>query len=388
MKSSIKEIFIIGCTICAMFFGSGNIVLPLLIGQQYPLNWPLAYFGFLIGAVLLPLIGLISISLRDGSSNNFFKSTATYFSYLLPIDDTDKSRKFFQNLDNKISFILRFFILSIIGPLGIIPRCLTVAEGGFHTIYQIPNYIFHLFMICILWLVVCKKDQVMPAISKFLTPIKLTLLIGVVLICLLYAPENNVAPIIGLHPLKNGLVIGYQTLDLLGAIFLGTIIVDYIKTKENFNSKKAIFRFSLKSSCVGAIILSLLYLGFTVLAVKYSPDIINTYPEDIFPQIALIVLGKNAAMIVGITIVVSCLTTAVALTSVWTNFITECAQQWKLKINYQTILTLSLIVTYFISMLGLSRILAILAPILELCYPLIVLITIINLTVDIKNFEK
>ena len=70
-KISNVHIFMSGASMCAMFFGSGNIVLPLIIGQECADNWFWPYMGFVIGAVLIPIVGLIAISLRGGYSEKF-----------------------------------------------------------------------------------------------------------------------------------------------------------------------------------------------------------------------------------------------------------------------------------------------------------------------------
>lgn len=388
MKSSVKDVFVIGGTICALFFGSGNIVLPLIIGKDAGACSDLAFIGFVIGAVLLPLIGLIAISMNGGDYQKFFSSVGRYALWALPIKKSDANKKLFTKFGNGFSFCITFAVLIVTGPLGVVPRCLTVAEGGFHAIANVPNYIFQLFMVVILWAVVCKKEQVMPMISKVLTPIKLTMIIGVLAVCLLFSPESHSTVHTAVdQPFSWGLVMGYQTLDLIGAIFFGTIIIDYVKSSEHLSSKRGLLWFSVKAGCVGAFILTALYLGFTLLALRFSSVIpVSIKPEDIFVTIASIVMGKYAAVVVGLTIMVSCLTTAVALICVWTTFLSESLKRFN--VGYQSVLLISLIVTYFVSLLGLEKILALLSPILVIAYPLILLITLMNLCADVVQMVK
>ena len=49
--------------IFALFFGAGNLIFPLHLGQIAGHNWFLAALGFLITVVLLPLLSILAIAL-------------------------------------------------------------------------------------------------------------------------------------------------------------------------------------------------------------------------------------------------------------------------------------------------------------------------------------
>jgi len=371
---STKDAFLTGASICAMFFGSGNIVLPLLIGQQYAENWVSGYLGFCVGAVFIPILGLIAISLKKGNSDEFFGCLSKI----------------------KLGFLsipLQLFLLAIIGPFGITPRCLAVAFGGFKAI--IPDgsaYVFYFAMAALLYVVTCKKDQIMPIIGKILTPPKLGLLIGVVIFCLIYIPENMhivSKPASDYDVLLYGLVSGYQTTDLIGAIFYGTIILDYIRRKNTSTDidKKSLLSFGIRSAFFGSMFLMALYLGFLLMGVYYNSSIQGLLPEDLFPEIARACMGNSISIVVGITIIVSCFTTAVGLISAWTMFLTNLLNK-VFNISYNVVLLISVILTYFLSLLGLKCILEMLEPILTWVYLLLILIMFYNLIIDIKGVKN
>lgn len=361
---NIKDIFVAGGAACAMFFGSGNIVLPLIIGQQYPDIWGVCYLGFILGAVFLPLLGLLAISLRRGSSN-----------------------KFFEWLGPTGTFLIQLFILGMLGPFGAVPRCFTVAFGGFKAIStSVPGFVFYGVFCLLIWLITSKKDQVMPVISKFLTPIKLAMLIGTVVLCL-FCARNLVDP----YPTSNALyafnksvLYGYQTLDLIGAIYYGSLIVTYAMEKNGQLNQKTLLFFGLKSALVAGILLSVLYLGFIYLAIAYRDITVGVAPDILFITIAESGLGHFTATLVGLTIVISCLTTAVAVISAWTNFLMSYIKG-RFDISENTVLVLSLLVTFFISLIGLTGILDMLEPVLMYTYPVIIIITVLNIVKDVKD---
>lgn len=362
-----KDIFMAGGAACAMFFGSGNIVLPLIMGQLYPDVWQICYFGFVIGAVFLPLLGLLAITLRGGSPENFFK-------WLGPIG----------------TFLIQLIILGMLGPFGAVPRCFTVAYGGFKAIStSVPDYIFYFIFSFILFIITCKQDTIMPVISKFLTPLKLMMLIGAVIICLILSePVAHAYPVTNeMFAFKKSILYGYQTMDLVGAIYYGSLIVSYvIKSSGSLNKKELLF-FGLKSAFIAGILLSVLYLGFIYLAIEYHHVIIGETPDILFIKIAESGMGHFTACLVGLTIVVSCLTTAVAVISAWTNFLMSyLSTRWI--INYKILLLISLAITFTIAQIGLSGILDMLEPLLAYIYPVIIIITISNIYFDIRSIIK
>ena len=66
------DYFTAGLAIFAMFFGAGNIIFPLALGQ-YALNQtPWALFGLLLTAVAMPFAGLLAIFRYRGQVRFFF----------------------------------------------------------------------------------------------------------------------------------------------------------------------------------------------------------------------------------------------------------------------------------------------------------------------------
>ena len=62
-KISKRYYFLIGSLIFGMFFGAGNLIFPIHLGQLAGANWGKAAIGFLLSGVLLPLLSLLAISI-------------------------------------------------------------------------------------------------------------------------------------------------------------------------------------------------------------------------------------------------------------------------------------------------------------------------------------
>ena len=75
------KIIPIGLAMFSMFFGSGNIIFPVLVGQVSQDKVLYAILGLLLTAVIVPLVGLISMALFDGNYLKFF-SEIRFYSWL------------------------------------------------------------------------------------------------------------------------------------------------------------------------------------------------------------------------------------------------------------------------------------------------------------------
>ncbi|KRK64940.1 LIVCS family branched chain amino acid cation symporter [Companilactobacillus tucceti DSM 20183] len=61
-KLTFKHYIIIGSMLFGMFFGAGNLIFPIHLGQLAGGHWLSAGLGFLLTGTLLPLLGIIAIS--------------------------------------------------------------------------------------------------------------------------------------------------------------------------------------------------------------------------------------------------------------------------------------------------------------------------------------
>ncbi|MBA1394457.1 branched-chain amino acid transport system II carrier protein, partial [Lactobacillus sp. XV13L] len=60
---SIKDYLIVGSLLFGLFFGAGNLIFPLHLGQLAGGHWVTAMIGFLVTAVALPLLSVLAVSI-------------------------------------------------------------------------------------------------------------------------------------------------------------------------------------------------------------------------------------------------------------------------------------------------------------------------------------
>lgn len=353
--NKIKNTFLYGFTIFAMFFGSGNLVFPIQIGALAGSNWLSAFIGLFLTGIFLPFLGLFVIKLYKGDYNKFFAEAGKIAGILLPL-----------------------FILSLLGSFAVIPRCIAVAHGTISFIFpQVSLFAFSIAF-CFLSFIFCLKDKIMiKVIGKWMSPI---LLIG---LCILIIFAANKAPEViektaAKEAFKNGFVMGYQTMDLFAAFFFSALIFKQIEQSyPSINDHEQIIRLAVKPSIIGALLLALIYFGFVFLGACYAKVIEHTSPEMMLSVIAHSLMGKYSSIFIAITMIISCLTTAIALNGIYAKYIAD-----KLKITndkFWIVLFATSAMSFLISLLDFKGIAKFLAPILDTTYPAIITLTIVSI---------
>lgn len=350
-----KTVLTAGFAMFSMFFGSGNLVFPLLIGKEALHQYAVAILGLLVTAVLVPFLGLISIILFDGNY-----------------------RTYFERLGKIPAFLLIAIILMLIGPFGVAPRCITVAYGGFNLIYPDLTITTFSFLFCLtIAALIWSKNRVVDIIGLFLTPFKLGGIVILILFGLWYGEQPVENGLSAGESFKTAFFTGYQMFDLMAAFFFSSTIVHYLRNHlSESEDPKTLVKMSIGASLIGALLLSLVYIGFVTLGAKYAPHLQNTNPEQLLVAIGGHTLGYFAKPVIAVVLAVGCLATAVILSTLFTDFLTQDVTKNRLKRPYAILITMS--ITFVVSLLGFSKLMTILGSILDVAYPALIALAIMN----------
>jgi LIVCS family branched-chain amino acid:cation transporter len=352
-----KLICVYGFAIFAMFFGSGNLVFPLQIGQAAGSSWLLGFWGLFATGIILPFLGLFVIKLHKGSYMSFFAEGGKIAAVVLPL-----------------------FTLSLLGSFGVVPRCITVAHGGMD--YLFPGLSLTLFSLvfCGFTYIICLKDHIMVnLLGKWMSPLLLISLAILIVVGIIYAPDN-LAVVDKSTAFESGFLMGYQTMDLFAAFFFSALVFNQIKAiLPKTEDHRMIVRAALSPSIAGALMLAIVYLGFVFLGAHYGHLIQDVEPELMLPTIASFALSPSAAFIIGVAIIFSCLTTAVALNNIYARYLVDL---FKLKASFFPIMLAgTTAISFFISLLDFKGIAAFLAPALEVSYPGLIALTVLSIVI-------
>lgn len=86
MKLTKEKMLLISFMLFSLFFGAGNLIFPPFLGQNAGNKTPLAMLGFLLTAVVLPVLGVIVVAQFDGLDKlaaNAGKKFALVFTLLI-----------------------------------------------------------------------------------------------------------------------------------------------------------------------------------------------------------------------------------------------------------------------------------------------------------------
>lgn len=351
-----KNSILYGFALFAMFFGSGNLVFPLQIGLLTDAHWFAGFLGLLLTGIALPFLGLFVIKLYYGSYTAFFAQAGTLAQYVLPL-----------------------FTLSLLGSFGVIPRCITVAYGGVRILFDtLPLSIFSIIF-CVICYLVCLKDRVVIHIlGKWMSPLLLIALAAIVLQSLFYAPDLSAGTQSAWHAFTDGFLIGYQTMDLFAAFFFSSFIFMQLQaTLPRTSNTHDIIKAALAPSMLGIMLLAAVYMGLVCLGAHYKPLLSDVLPELMLPSIATFAFGTSGGVIIAVTILFSCLTTAVALNNIYARYL--CSTLHIPDTKFYLVLAATTVMAFFISLLDFKGIAAFLAPMLEISYPSIIALTILSI---------
>lgn len=345
----------------SMFFGAGNITFPLIIGQTVEGGLIWALIGLVLTAVLIPFSGLFAISLYEGDYESFF-----------------------SRIGKGPGLAVILLLLAMIGPFGGIPRCVTLTYSTLKVYFSGLHLLsFSLISALVIFFCTWKKNRILDLIGYVLSPILVLFLVIIIIKGVFFADSDPVGSSHVAHPFFYGLKEGYNTMDLLAAFFFSSLV--YSKLKEQQGTRKSILVPVFKASLIGASLLSMIYIGFSYVAAHHSMALDGVGSDQLLGKIGKIVLGHHAGLVVCMSIALTCLTTAIALTVVCAEFLQK--QLTKGRLSYEWSLFAILVTTVLFSTLEFTGIVRLLAPILEVVYPSLLVLSIMNVfhkTLDYK----
>lgn len=370
MKSHSNALYLVqvGLAMFSMFFGAGNVVFPLLVGQAVHDSVLWAFFGLLITAVGVPFCGLFGVTLYDGNLTNFF-----------------------ARIGKQVGFVLIIILLGLVGPFGALPRCIALSYStAKQMIPTMPIELFSLLAVGLIYFLTVKKSKIIDIIGKWLSPVLLVAIFSIVYQGLTQEPEvlsHMVVP--PREAFILGLESGYQTMDLLGALFFCSFVINSLKKisiVDGHLDKQVLMKNTAIASLIGVFSLGVVYFGMSVVASRFSEVLEGIPAELILGVIAHKLLGASAGLMTSLVVILACLTTAIALAAVFSEFLH--AQVSRGRISYRVCLITTCTISYFVANLEFSGIFLFLAPIVAFLYPALLVLTLCNIAYKVWGFNS
>ena len=366
MKKSLtfREYVSVASMLFGMFFGAGNLIFPVHLGQLAgSAMWP-AFLGLLLTAVGLPLLGVAALGISR--SSGLFELGS--------------------QIGRPYSLFFTCLLYLTIGPFFAIPRCATTSfTVGLEQVLPAGNTRLFLLLFTLAFFTAALLFSLWPGkiltwVGRVLNPCFLVFLGILVIVALLHpaAAIRDIAPSGGYasQPFFTGFLEGYNTMDALASLAFGIIVVQVIRGL-GVEDADAVAANTVKSGIFSCLLMALIYLAVTVVGVQ-SRGLFETSANGgvALAQIAQHYLGGAGLLILAATVTLACLKTAVGL-------ITSCSETFSALFpkgpGYRTWAVIFTLVSLLFSNLGLSAIISYSVPVLMFLYPLSITLIALSL---------
>ena len=245
-KLTMRETIVVASTLFGMFFGAGNLIFPVHLGQMAGSNsWP-AIIGFCITAVTIPILAVAAIG--NTHSDNLMELSS-------------KVSGWYGRVFTAVLYLT-------IGPFFAIPRCASVSfttgvapiVGESH--YKLWQLVFTFIFFAFVMYFSLRPGKITTWIGKVINPLFLVFLGILVVVALIHpgAAMADVEPIESYQSgaLFNGFIEGYGTMDAIAGLAFGIVIINVVRdmgvTKDN-----DVARETLKSGVFTGLLMLVIY---------------------------------------------------------------------------------------------------------------------------------
>ena len=354
-KLTLRQKILVAGTLFGMFFGAGNLIFPVHLGQMAGQNALPAIIGFIITAVGIPILGVAAIGIThsDGLqtlSGKVGKGYGIFFTCLLYLT---------------------------IGPLFAIPRCATVSfTTGITPLLgaDSPERLYLLLFSAVFFAFVLffslRPGKITVWIGKIINPLFL-FFFAVLMLAALLAPGAAVSAVEPVEAYRSdaffpALIEGYGTMDAIAGLAFGIVVID-VTRRMGVDNDDTIAEDVLSSGLLTGALMALIYVVSIVVGAQ-SRGLFELSENGgiALTQIAGHYLGGVGLFILAFTITFACLKTSIGL-------VTACAETFSKmtngKISYRSWAILFTVFSFAVSNIGLSAIIEYSIPMLMLIYP-------------------
>ncbi len=339
-----RDVIVSGFALFAMFFGAGNLIFPPYLGLQGGTSWKTGFLCFVFVEVILSCTGIYAMINAGGS-------------IAAMQDSVGKTPGFLLNTSAILctgAFIAPPRTAATTYEMAVVP--LTDKVGLFP---------FSIAFFTVVFVLTIRPTQIVDIIGGFLTPVLILGIIVLILAGLLY-PIGEIAPAISKHIAQDGLVAGYQAMDIISVAGF-TIVVQDNLVKIGCHTRQRQAQAAVSISCIAGILLSLIYGGLTYLGATTSSGLGSGLEEaELIIAITEHLLGKSGVVVLGIIVGFACLTTAIGLFGATASYFESITDG---KIPYKTGIIILTIIGISICNLGLSTIILVATPVLSIISP-------------------
>ncbi|HEQ1859147.1 TPA: branched-chain amino acid transport system II carrier protein [Providencia alcalifaciens] len=358
-RLSSRDILALGFMTFALFVGAGNIIFPPMVGLQAGEQVWTAALGFLVTGVGLPVLTVVALAKVGGG----IEALST------PIGKT-------------AGLLLAIVAYLSVGPLFATPRTATVSyKVGIAPLLGGESEISLLVYSAIYFVLVIGislyPGKLLDSVGHILAPVKMLALaiLGVAAVMWPAGQPILATPEYQDMAFSNGFINGYLTMDTLGAMVFGIVIVNAARSRGIENSS-LLTRYTMWAGLIAGVLLTLVYLSLFKLGENSGSLIPNPADgADILHEYVQYTFGNYGSFFLAVLIFVACMVTAVGLTCACAEFFSRYVP-----ISYRKLVLILGLFSMVISNLGLSKLIAFSLPVLVSIYPPCIVLILMSFT--------
>lgn len=357
------RIILIGLTLFALFFGAGNLIFPVMLGQNAGDHFNIAILGFAITGVLMPLLGVIAMGVSG--ENDFLKIA-------------QRNGKIF-------GLIFATLLYLAIGPLFAMPRTGSVSyeigirpfiDDQYNSLFLAIFSIIFYFVCCLLSL---NSGKFIDIVGKFLTPTKIGFILILVLAALIFPMGKELPPMTEEYrdiPFITGFSEGYLTMDTLASLVFGIIVVKGVMDM-GIKDKKDIVISCLKASLIAGAILAFFYISLAYMGAT-SVSTLGALENggQVLARVSQFYFGQWGNLILGLMVTIACMVTNIGLTYACANYLFSLFP----KISYRQYVVIFSVASALFANVGLTHLISFSVPVLSIIYPVTIMYIVLIFT--------
>ncbi len=343
-----------------LFFGAGNLIFPIYLGQQAGQHLGGAIVGLLITGIGLPLLGVIGIGLTR--SEGVFELATT--------------------VSRPYAYIFTVALYLTLGPLFAMPRLATTAFqigiAPFLAKSQQTSVLlaFSVAFFIVTWLLARNPGKLMTYIGKWLTPLFLLLLGSLIVVALVKPLGNfNVAAqgAYTSHPILAGFTEGYNTMDALASLAFGIVVIDAIRDL-GVTEPGQIATDTIKAGLISMTLMAVIYALLAVMGTLSLGQFSAAANGGVtLAQLAHYYFGDFGNLLLALIVIIACLKTSIGLTSAFG----DTGHSMFPKLPYAGLIGFACIVPAVLANVGLTQLISYSTPVLMLLYPLAIVLILL-----------
>ncbi|WP_282031137.1 branched-chain amino acid transport system II carrier protein [Winogradskyella eximia] len=355
-----KELLITSFALFSLFFGAGNLLLPPLLGYNSGDDWVWVTVGFMITAVVIPILGILAHARLQGTLFDFGKKVSPTFSLI---------------------YCILIYVIAVAIPS---PR----TAAATHEIAVFPAFgtsplVTSAIYFSLVLVFVLNRSKILSLIGKFLTPFIVIMLLAVISIGL-FSSEFSTGISQFETPIATGILEGYQTFDAIGAVVVGAVIIISLNFKnmavEAYSSKRTLIR---KSGFIAGLGLFIIYAGLISVGAYFGSELsINAelssdmQRANLLRDISIASLGEFGNTVLSILISLACFTTAIGIVAGTADYFKGLLNDSQVVYVITAILASGLGV--LVGQLDFNSIIVVAIPVLLFIYPITIVLILLN----------